>query len=452
MNKILKRLLTGVLTLATVFTALPTTAVHAAETQYWTESEERVGIVEKVMNDGSIGSTFNEGHMTVEGEDAYCIDINTGFKNGYKTRSDASTRMTAYQIEDVALSLEYVKQYTKSHTGLSSQHAYLLRQLVVWQRLSVHLGWSCDNVRASYDEISKSVQDEVFAGAKAFVRENKGRYDCYGYIYTGEGQDLGQFFAELAVGNGKIQKSSSNTTVTNGNDCYSLSGATYGVYSDKGCTKSVATLTTNANGNTDTVELRAATYYVKETKAPKGFQLDKNVYTIIDMMYYDEEGVYFLTAKGKAFYDQLMEQQYVAISATKDKIAVSLRGKIKNIGKKNLDIMFEKNPYMKKIYPGDTKDAIEVFRLYEAQGEYFDISNPSNIVRDTITIGKTEAVQTGYFIGKECIGCKLCCSVCPQKCIDISSVPVTINQNHCLHCGRCAEICPKQCIEKRGSL
>ena len=65
MNKILKRLLTGVLTLATVFTALPTTAVHAAETQYWTESSERVGIVEKVMNDGSIGSTFNEGHMTV---------------------------------------------------------------------------------------------------------------------------------------------------------------------------------------------------------------------------------------------------------------------------------------------------------------------------------------------------------------------------------------------------
>ena len=280
MNKILKRLLTGVLTLATVFTALPTTAVHAAETQYWTESEERVGIVEKVMNDGSIGSTFNEGHMTVEGEDAYCIDINTGFKNGYKTRSDASTRMTAYQIEDVALSLEYVKQYTKSHTGLSSQHAYLLSQLVVWQRLSVHLGWSCDNVRASYDEISKSVQDEVFAGAKAFVAANKGRYDCYGYIYTGEGQNLGQFFAELAVGNGKIQKSSSNTTVTNGNDCYSLSGATYGVYSDKGCTKSVATLTTNANGNTDTVELRAATYYVKETKAPKGFQLDKNVYTM----------------------------------------------------------------------------------------------------------------------------------------------------------------------------
>ena len=30
--------------------------------------------------DGSIGSTFNEGHLTVEGEDAYCIDINTDLR------------------------------------------------------------------------------------------------------------------------------------------------------------------------------------------------------------------------------------------------------------------------------------------------------------------------------------------------------------------------------------
>ena len=62
---------------------------------------------------------------------------------------------------------------------------------------------------------------------------------------------------------------------------------------------------------------------------------------IIDMMYYDEEGVYFLTAKGKAFYDQLMDQQYVAISATKDKIAVSLRGKI-SVYEENLSGRYER--------------------------------------------------------------------------------------------------------------
>ena len=170
---------------------------------------------------------------------------------------------------------------------------------------------------------------------------------------------------------------------------------------------------------------------------------------IIDMMYYDEEGVYFLTAKGKDFYAQLMDQKYVAISATNGKISISLRGNVKNIGKTNLDIMFEKNPYMKEIYPGDTRQALDVFQLYEAQGEYFDISNPSKIMRDRIVIGNVKEAQTGYFAGEGCIGCKLCYSVCPQKCIDITVKPVVIRQNQCLHCGRCAQICPKQCIKNR---
>ena len=280
MKKILKRLCTGFLAFPIVLTALPTMAVHASETQYWTESAERVGIVERVNNDGSITETFNEGHMKVEGEDAYCIDINTAFKNGYKTRSDASTRMSADQISDVALSIEYVKQYAKSHTGLSSKHAYLLRQLVVWQRLSVHLGWQCDNVRASYDEIPKATQDEVFAGAKAFVKENKGRYDCGGYIYSGEGQELGQFWAKLAAGNTKLQKTSTNANITDGNGIYSIAGATYGVYSDKDCTKQLATLTTDTSGNAEAVEVRATTVYIKELSAPAGFKIDKTVYSL----------------------------------------------------------------------------------------------------------------------------------------------------------------------------
>ena len=280
MKKILKRLATGFLAFATIVTALPTTAVHASEKQYWTESAERVGIVEKVMNDGSIGSTFNEGHMTVEGEDAFCVDINTNFRNGYKTRADASTRMSYDQISDVALSIEYVNQYVQSHSGLSSQHIYLLKQCVVWQRLSVHLGWQCDNVRASYDEIPKAIQDEVYAGAKAFASENKGRYECGGYIYSGEGQDIGQFWAKLAVGNATLKKTSSNASITDGNGLYSIAGATYGVYSDKDCTKQLATLTTDNSGNTDTVEVKAGTVYIKELSAPAGYKVDNTVYSL----------------------------------------------------------------------------------------------------------------------------------------------------------------------------
>ena len=98
MKKIMNRLLAGVLSLAAVFTTLPVSQVQATEKQYWTESAERVGMIEKVMNDGSIGSTFNEGMMKVDGETAYCVDINTNFQNVYKTRADASTRMSADQI------------------------------------------------------------------------------------------------------------------------------------------------------------------------------------------------------------------------------------------------------------------------------------------------------------------------------------------------------------------
>ncbi len=83
MNKLVKRLLTGTLAFATILTALPVTAVHASGNQYWTES---AGYIEHVMNDGSIKSTFNEGHMKVESETAYCVDINTNFKNGSVSR------------------------------------------------------------------------------------------------------------------------------------------------------------------------------------------------------------------------------------------------------------------------------------------------------------------------------------------------------------------------------
>ena len=280
MKKMLKRLCTGFLALATVVTALPTIPVHAESKQYWTESAERVGIIEKVMNDGSIGSTFNEGYMKVEDETAYCIDINTDFKNGYKTRADASSRMSADQISDVALSLEYVKQYGEAHKELNYKQVYLLEQCVVWQRLSVHLGWQCDNVRASYDEIPKATQDEVFSGARAFVKENKGRYECGGYIYSGEGQELGQFWAKLNVGNAKLQKTSSNTSITDSNGNYSVAGATYGVFSDKDCTKQLATLTTDENGNTDVVEVKAGTVYIKELSAPAGYKVDKTVYSL----------------------------------------------------------------------------------------------------------------------------------------------------------------------------
>lgn len=172
---------------------------------------------------------------------------------------------------------------------------------------------------------------------------------------------------------------------------------------------------------------------------------------VIDMMLWDEKGVYFLTAKGKAFYEQLMEQNYISLSATKEKQSVSLRGRIRNIGKEKLDQIFIKNPYMQKIYPADTRNALDVFVIFDAEGEFFDIGDPAHVTREYFSIGSNRQETLGYYVGEGCIGYKLCYAVCPQKCIDISQKQVRIEQNHCLHCGRCMEICPKQVIEKRLS-
>ena len=66
------------------------------------------------------------------------------------------------------------------------------------------------------------------------------------------------------VGNATLQKSSTNTSITDGNGNYSIAGATYGVFSDKDCTNQLATFTTDSNGNTETVEVKAGTVYIKE--------------------------------------------------------------------------------------------------------------------------------------------------------------------------------------------
>lgn len=179
--------------------------------------------------------------------------------------------------------------------------------------------------------------------------------------------------------------------------------------------------------------------------------LDKNgrpITRIIDIMLYDDQGIYFLTAKGKEFYRQLMEQKYISLSAVKEKRSITLRGETENIGNEKLDEIFEKNPYMKGIYPDDTREALEVLRLYKAAGEFFDISDPTNVTRGSISIGNAKEQSGIYFVKGKCSGCKACFSVCPQKCIDVSKVPAVINQNHCLHCGRCFEICPEKAIVK----
>lgn len=90
----------------------------------------------------------------------------------------------------------------------------------------------------------------------------------------------------------QLQKSSSNTELTAGNGCYSLSGAEYGIYKDKACTQKIGSITTNASGYGSYSKYvdSTASYYAKETKAPKGYELDKTVYTFVSSGKKDSNG------------------------------------------------------------------------------------------------------------------------------------------------------------------
>ena len=174
---------------------------------------------------------------------------------------------------------------------------------------------------------------------------------------------------------------------------------------------------------------------------------------VIDMMYADDNGLYFLTAKGKNFYQRLKDKGYLALSGKKGEdtmscTAVSVRGKVKEIGADMLPLLFEKNPYMLEIYPTEeSRKALTVFQIYEGSGECFDLSKKP-IERDSFTFGGAEIRASGYFVTDDCIRCGSCLTDCPQSCIDLTDKAV-IRQENCLHCGNCAEVCPVGAVIRR---
>ena len=162
-----------------------------------------------------------------------------------------------------------------------------------------------------------------------------------------------------------------------------------------------------------------------------------------------DEGLVIVTSRGKPFWKQLVETERIALSAMcPDCQSLKFTGKVRRMEdqKKWVDAVFEHNPGMNEVYPGQSRYALDTFLIYEGTGEWFDLLHYP-ISREAFAFGGAELGPVGFRISERCTGCGCCAAVCLQQSIRAGS-PYAITPEHCLQCGLCAASCPAQAIDR----
>lgn len=229
--------------------------------------------------------SWREGVLGANGEEIFCVNPMAAFSEvNIKNVYNATDFFTQKEITSMGLVCKYVDSIKNQYLGGDKTKAYMFKQIMMWNILDETRNYypQYDNIRfESNGLLGGSFLSWAIPATKDYVKNNLSKYKGYGYVhYDNATQETAQFWLEEATGNVKLKKTSRNTNLTNGNANYSLSGAVYGVYTDSGCTKKVGELTTDANGNTNTLNLEVGTYCVKEIKASKGYELEKTIHTV----------------------------------------------------------------------------------------------------------------------------------------------------------------------------
>lgn len=169
----------------------------------------------------------------------------------------------------------------------------------------------------------------------------------------------------------------------------------------------------------------------------------------ISAVHFEPDAIYFYTARGKNFCRQLLDDGHVQIHAlTKFKEMIRLSAVAKPVPEEEQEhwknVIFEEQPYLVNVYPGDTRSIGIIFSIRDAQIEYFNLG-VRPIDRYYFTMGDATPEVKGFSITDACIQCGTCMANCPQECI-IEGEPFRIQAEHCLHCGNCFENCPVEAI------
>ena len=171
----------------------------------------------------------------------------------------------------------------------------------------------------------------------------------------------------------------------------------------------------------------------------------------ISAIHYEPDALYFFTARGKNFCRELLRDGRVQVLAyTMYKEMIRLSGTARRVPDEEQaewrDMIFEEQPYLSNVYPGDTRDIGVVFCIKDMAIEYFNLG-VSPIFRESYAVGGGMVEGKGFAILESCIGCGTCRRVCPQDAIE-EGRPYRIRPEHCLHCGNCFENCPVSAVAR----
>jgi len=218
-----------------------------------------------------------------------------------------------------------------------------------------------------------------------------------------------------------IMKKSANPEITDNNPCYELKGAEYGVYKTKADATNdknkVNTLIigkyddTEKNKNwSNEIELEAGTYYVKETKAPKGYALNPNAVKVVieagKNTWIGEESNDFVDYPQADPVDILLGKVDKETNKNKPQGSASLEGAEFTV--KYYKGLYDEDPAKSGQTPARTwvlktdKDGFTYLDSdYKVSGDdFYMFGNIATIPVGTITIQESKA-PTGYFINNE---------------------------------------------------
>lgn len=249
-------------------------AKSTAELDWLATSAQTGGHVICANDRNEVVSDWGEGILAADGIEAFCMNYAIKFKRGTGTARDA-VGMYGLSQEDVnriAVTLLGAERYMAEHPPSGNYRRYYIKQVIVWKLLSEMLGWGIVNTHLQASFCPLAYQSAVLDAAWLFWGEHGSEYIGHGTVWeNGANQPVARFSTEHAMGKAKVKKYSTDPQISDNNPCYSLAGGEWGIFTDRGCTNKVATLTSNESGVTGEVELTKGTYYVKELKAPKGF-------------------------------------------------------------------------------------------------------------------------------------------------------------------------------------